>query len=62
MKLYELKGGTKIYESVSDGSSYFTYHHSDGAYGFCLSEKGEVCHLGMTVEVVRFKDGFKFAK
>jgi hypothetical protein len=60
MKLYEIPKKSKIYEEVSDGSSYFIYDHLDGMYSYCVSEKGGVCHLGRMQELVEYKDGYKF--
>lgn len=60
MKLYQIPNESKIYEEVSDGSSYFIYKHPDGMYSYCISEKGSICHLGITQSLVKFKDGYKF--
>jgi hypothetical protein len=62
MKLYEIPNKSKIYEEVSDGSSYFIYDHPDGMYSYCVSEKGGVCHLGLSQELEVFEDGYKFKK
>lgn len=62
MKLYEAPNKSKIYETVSDGSKYFIYDHPDGMYGYCVSEKGAIIHLGITTELVKYKDGYKIAK
>ena len=59
IKLYEIPRDSKIYDSVSDGSSYFIFRRLDGMYSYCLSEKGEVCHLSASQELVKFKDGYK---
>ncbi len=60
MKLYEIPRKSKIYEKVSDGSSYFIYDHPDGMYSYCVSEKGGICHLGLSQELEKYKDGYKF--
>jgi len=60
MKLYEIPNKSKIYEKVSDGSKYFIYDHLDGMYSYCISEKGGICHLGISTELVEYKDGYKF--
>jgi len=62
MKLYDIPEKSKIYESCSDGSSYFTYDHPDGMYSFCITEKGGIVHLGLGQPLVKFNDGYKFAK
>lgn len=63
MKLYELprdyKDGIKIYEACSDGSKFFRFHHIDGAYSYCTTEKGAVVHIGASTKLVDYKDGFK---
>lgn len=60
MKLYEIKLPAKIYEEVSDGSTFFTVDHLDGMYSYCESEKGGVCHLHSSQELKKYKDGYKF--
>lgn len=62
MRLYEIPKKSKIYEEVSDGSSYFIYERTDGMYSYCISEKGGVCHLGLNQELVEYEDGYKFKK
>ncbi len=61
MKLYEIPRKSKIYESVSDGSDYFIFHKLDGAYSYCVSEKGGVFHLGANTDLEQFEDGFKLS-
>ena len=61
MKLYEIPKQSKIYEEVSDGSEYFVFDHLDGMYSYCVSEKGEVVHLGASTELVEHEDGYKIA-
>lgn len=61
MKLHEIPNKSKIYEKVSDGSEYFIYDHPDGMYSYCISEKGGVCHLGLSQELEKYKDGYKFS-
>ena len=60
MKLYEIPRNSKIYEEVSDGSKYFIFDHLDGMYSYCVSEKGGVCQLGASQELIEYKDGYKF--
>lgn len=62
MKLYEIPRQSKIYEEVSDGSSYFTYDHEDGMYSYCVSEKGAVVHLYIGTPMVEYKDGYKIKR
>ncbi len=64
-KLYELPRndieGTKIYVEASDGSSFIRFHHTDGMYSYCTTEKGGIVHLGAATELVPHEDGWKFA-
>lgn len=60
LHLYDIPHQSKIYESCSDGSSFFIYDHPDGMYSYCVTEKGAIVHLGMVEELVKFKDGYKF--
>lgn len=60
MKLYEIPEKSKIYEDVSDGSTYFIFDHLDGAYSYCISENGNVCHLSANQDLIKHKDGYKF--
>ena len=61
MKLYEIPRESKIYTPVSDGSKYFIFHKLDGAYSYCVSEKGGVCHLGANTDLEPFEDGYKLS-
>ncbi len=61
MTLHDIPHNSKIYEGVSDGSTFFTMHHPDGMYSYCVSERGGLCHLYAFQELVPFEDGFKFA-
>jgi len=59
MKLYEIPRGSKIMCECSDGSEYIIFDHIDGMYSYCTTEKGEVCHLGASEELVKEKDFYK---
>lgn len=63
MKLYELerndKEGTKIYEECSDGSKYLLFHHIDGMYSYCKTEKGVLINLSASTPIYPFEDGYK---
>ena len=61
MKLYEIPEKSKIYNEVSDGSKYFIFHKLDGAYSYCVSENGGVCHLSASAELEPFEDGYKLS-
>lgn len=50
----------KIYEKAGDGSKYIVFHHLDGMYSFCTTEKGAVVHVGASQKLRKYKDGFRF--
>ena len=60
--LHEIPQKSKIYEEVSDGSTFLVYDHPDGMYSYCISEKGAVVHLSLRAELVPYKDGYKFSE
>ncbi len=60
MKLYEIPNGSKIHESCSDGSTFFTFHRIDGSYSTCTTEKGALVHLRASCPLVAHEDGYKF--
>lgn len=62
VKLFEIEKGSKIYCEVSDGSKFIIYHHPDGIYSYCKTEKGAVVHLGLMQPLQKFRDGYKIAK
>ena len=59
MHLYDLKKKTKIYCDCSDGSKYIIFHHIDGAYSYCETEKGGVIHISTVALLKKYKDGYK---
>lgn len=59
MKLHEIPKQSKIYTETSDGSSYIIFHHLDGLFSYCETEKGGVCHLHINENLKEFKDGYK---
>jgi hypothetical protein len=59
MKLYNLPNNSKIYCEASDGSSYVLFHHVDGMYSYCTTEKGGVAHLSSIEDVEPYQDGYK---
>lgn len=48
MMLYDLKKGSRIKVSVSDGSEFVTFDHLDGMYSYCKTDKGGVLHLSVS--------------
>ncbi len=62
LRLYDIDRGAKIFEDVSDGSTFIIFDHLDGMYSYCTTEKGGVIHLqgGTPLEVV--EGGFKIAR
>ena len=59
MKLYELPRDSKIYCEASDGSKSVIFHHLDGMYSYCTTEKGAVVHIGASQELKEYEDGYK---
>lgn len=59
MKLYDLKLPVKVYELCSDGSKWFTVDHLDGAYSYCVTEKGATVHLSASAPLKKYKNGYK---
>lgn len=61
MTLNDLDGkhGVKIYCEVSDGSTHVIFHHLDGMYSYCESEKGGLINLSRFTPLVQFNDGYK---
>ena len=56
-RLYEIHLPARVMCSASDGSAYIDVDHLDGAYSFCRSEKGAICHLYFGVELEQNADG-----
>jgi hypothetical protein len=57
--LHQIPMDSKVYEEVSDGSTFFIFKHIDGMYSLCVSEKGGTCHLAAMTPMKKFKDGYK---
>lgn len=47
MFLHEIPKKSKIKCDCSDGSEYVTFHHVDGLYSYCTTDKGAVVHLNI---------------
>ena len=62
MKLHEIPRNQKIYAECQDGSTYIDFHHIDGMYSLCVSEKGNILHISAMTEVTEFKDGWKIVE
>ena len=56
MKLYEIPKGSRIKEPCSDNSDYIIFHHLDGMYSYCTTEKGGVIHLSANLPVKKIED------
>lgn len=59
MKLYDLKQGSKIFCECSDGSAFVIFHHIDGVYSYCETEKGGVAHLAAWTELEPVEGGYE---
>lgn len=61
MKLYDVPRNTRI-KVLDDGDigyeETYAFHHIDGMYSYCTTDKGEVVHLfaGTEVEIVPDKE------
>lgn len=62
LKLHEIAEKSKIYEESSDGSEFIIFHHIDGMYSYCVTEKGAPVHLSAVTPLVVHEDGFKIAE
>lgn len=62
VELHQIPRGSKIYCECSDGSTYVTFHHLDGMYSFCKTEKGAIVHLYRFQELTTHLDGYTFRK
>jgi hypothetical protein len=62
MKLYEIPERSKIFIESSDGSSYLFFAHIDGAYSYCITEKGGVAHLAAWTELEAVDGGYKLVE
>lgn len=51
LPLYDLPRNTKIHVELEDGSSYIMFHHLDGMYSYCTTEKGNVTHLSVLTPI-----------
>jgi hypothetical protein len=60
--LRDIPRRSKIYESCTDGSTFFIMDHPDGMYSFCVTEKGAIVHLGIMQELQPYADGYKFVR
>ena len=60
--LHEIPQNSKIYAAMSDGSKYFMFHHLDGMYSFCVTEKDNVYHLAAMTLLRKYKDGYRLVE
>lgn len=58
-QLNEIPKQSKIYCEITDNSDYIIFHHLDGMYSYCETEKGNPVNLSMFTELVEYKDGYK---
>lgn len=64
MKLYDLPRdkGIKIFCNCSDGSEYVVFHHVDGLYSYCTTEKGGVIHLAANTPLTKTEGGYEISR
>lgn len=62
-RLYDLPrdSDVKIFAECSDGSKFLIFHHIDGMYSYCKTEKGGVIHIRATTPLVEVEGGYKIA-
>jgi hypothetical protein len=51
LKLYQIPRNSIIYEDCDDGSSWIKFKRIDGSYSVCITEKGNIVHLGANTEL-----------
>lgn len=60
MKLYEIPRESKIIDdTISDGSSFIIFHHIDGMFSYCTTEKGGVIHLSVNTPLKKVDDHYE---
>ena len=59
MKLYQIPKNSKIYIECTDGSTFIIFKKIDGIYSVCITEKGNITHLGVNIPLIKFEDGYK---
>lgn len=57
MKLHEIPEGSTIKCETSDGSKFITFHHLDGMYSYCTTERGGVTNLSRMTPIIK-RDGY----
>lgn len=55
MFLLDIPEGSKIMGECSDTGTFIIFHHLDGMYSYCTTEKGGVVHLSAYTPIE--KDG-----
>lgn len=61
MQLYEIPKGSKIMELCNDDSTYIIFHHLDGMYSYCETEKGNPVHLSVLTPLKKVGDYYEIA-
>lgn len=60
MKLWDIPRESKIVaDGISDGSTYIMFHHIDGMYSYCTTEKGGVIHLSAATPLKQVGDHYE---
>ena len=59
MKLYEIPKDSKIFCETSDDSTFIIFHHTDGMFSYCTTEKGGVIHLSVSTPLKAVEGGYK---
>lgn len=61
IRLYDIPPLSKIYCDVSDGSTYVIFHHVDGMYSYCTTEKHGRVHLMCATPLEKHEDGYRIS-
>lgn len=59
IELNEVPKGSKIFCECDDGSDYIIFHHLDGLYSYCTTEKGGVVHLSRFQPLKAVEGGYR---
>lgn len=57
--LLDIPRQSKIVCECDDGSSYLIYDHPDGMYSYCITEKGNITHLGLMQPLKKVGDHYE---
>ncbi len=59
LMLMDIPRESRIFCEASDGSKWITFHHLDGMYSYCTTQKGGVVHIGVMQPLIEVIGGYK---